>query len=339
MTPNETRSEGSKGSIPCNLCGAASVDVLSLKDRKGAYLRTVICKKCGLIWSDPRPDDETIKNFYSKGYRREYKGDTLPKKKHVHRHAREAVRRYRFFEDLIEKGDRLLDIGAGNGVFVYCLRRLGHRARGIEPDENHSRYAREVLEVPVATGFSADIQDKGAYSMVTLHHVLEHMHDPLAELRHIRSMLEPEGTLVVEVPNAEDIGQDPKNRYHKAHIYTFNPEILTALGQKAGFAVLRKNVAPLNGNIAVIFQKKDDSLPCPVDLSANYQKIMVTLKRHTHFGHFTSSVPYTKFINSFLDSVKELIAVSALSDHKEIINRAMTEELDNNKHDGAVKSP
>ncbi len=50
--PKETRTDGSKCSIPCNLRGAASVDVLALKDRKGMYPRTVICRKCSLIWSD-----------------------------------------------------------------------------------------------------------------------------------------------------------------------------------------------------------------------------------------------------------------------------------------------
>lgn len=331
MKPNETRFESSQCSTPCNLCGAASVGVLSLKDRKGAYLKTVICKRCGLIWSDPRPEDETIRNFYSKDYRREYKGITIPKKKHVYRDAGEAIRRYRFFEDLIEKGDRLLDIGAGNGVFVYCLRTIGYDAQGIEPDENHSRYAREYLEIPVVTGFASDLQGRAVYDLITLHHVLEHMNDPLSELKHIRSMLKPEGKLVVEVPNAENVYQDPKNRYHKAHIYTFNPETLAAMGEKAGFAVLRKSLARLNGNIAMIFQKKDDALVHPISLSGNSLKIMVTLNRHTNFSHFTSSVPYTKFINNFVTAVKEQLAVSAFSNHKDIIKKIIAEKFDDNK--------
>ena len=36
-------------------------------------------------------------------------------------------------------GDRLMDIGAGSGAFVYCLKKLGYDAQGIEPDENHLR--------------------------------------------------------------------------------------------------------------------------------------------------------------------------------------------------------
>ena len=119
----QSRAEQSRAecSIPCNLCGSRIVEILSLKDRKGDYLRTIICKKCGLIWSDPRPADEKIKEFYSKEYRKEYKGLTKPKKKHVYRDAKEAIKRYNYFKEILSKDDSVLDIGAGNGVFVYTL--------------------------------------------------------------------------------------------------------------------------------------------------------------------------------------------------------------------------
>lgn len=59
---------------------------------------------------------------------------------------------------------------------------------------------------------------------------------------------------------------------------------------------------------------------------------MITLNRHTNFHHFTGSVPYTKFIKNFVNAVKERIAVSALSNHKDIINKVITEELGDSKN-------
>jgi transcription elongation factor Elf1 len=61
-----------KSFSPCLLCGPTMVEVRSLKDRKGDSLRTVICVSCGLIWSDPRPDESELKNFYSQDYRLDY---------------------------------------------------------------------------------------------------------------------------------------------------------------------------------------------------------------------------------------------------------------------------
>lgn len=325
---DQTEEKGMESCIPCNLCHSSAVDILSLKDRKGNDLRTVICKKCGLIWSDPRPHEATIREFYSNEYRQEYKGITRPKKKHVYRDAREAIKRYRFIEGLLTKEDSLLDIGAGNGVFVYCLRRLGFNAEGIGPDESHSRHAREVLDVPIRTGFASDITDRGAYDMVTLHHVLEHMTDPLTELKNIWAMLRPHGKLVVEVPNAEDIRQDPKNRYHKAHIYTFNPETLTALGQRAGFVVLRERIAPYNGNIAIVFQKgREGNYANWVDLDNNYLKIIGILRKHTNRRHFLSMIPYTKVIQNAFAAVREQLGIRRFTGDKDVIDAVIAAEI------------
>ncbi len=307
-------------SIPCNLCGSSDVEVVSLKDRKGDYLRTVICRNCGLIWSDPRPAEEEIREFYSKDYRAEYKGINRPKKKHIYRGAKEAMRRYLFLRDFLRKDDSVLDIGAGNGTFVYLLRKFGINSKGIEPYGSFARYAEETLGVPVEASFSNELNKAESFNVVTLHHVLEHMADPLSELKNIWSILAENGYLVVEVPNAEDIKQDPNNRYHKAHIYTFNPETLIALGEKAGFDVSRSYVAPLNGNISVIFQKKLNANGCYVNLNGNFSKIKSILYGHNNFRHFTSFVPYQKAIKNLLSAVKEQIEVRRYNNDKEIID-------------------
>lgn len=324
---NSTQQNRTDCSIPCNLCGSTSVETLSLKDRKGDYLRTVICKKCGLVWSDPRPAEDKIKEFYSKDYRKEYKGITKPKNKHVYRDAKEAMKRYGFFKDILKQADSLLDIGSGNGVFVYSLRKLGIKADGIEPDENHARYAREDLNVPVKTGFAREINQKESYDIVTLHHVLEHLTDPLAELKNIWGILKKNGYLIIEVPNIEDMIQDPKNRYHKAHIYTFNPETLIALGQRAGFKVFRKKIAALNGNISMIFQKTVEDQNNSLGTVNNFIKITTMLNRHTNFRHFTSMVPYKKIIRNAFAAIAEQIAIRNLNHDKEIIDTVVSAEI------------
>ncbi len=316
---------------PCNLCESTSAEILSLKDRSGDYLRTVICRRCGLIRVDPRPDDDSVRDFYSKSYRREYKGIVKPKRKHVYRDGRSAMRRYRFFRDILREGDSVLDMGAGTGVFVYCLRMLGIDASGIEPDRDHSRYAREELKVPVKTGFSHDVTERESFQLVTLHHVLEHTVDPLGELRHIRSLLCKDGFLVVEVPSAEDTRQDPMNRYHKAHLYTFNPETLIALGAKAGFVPVRKHISPLNGNIALLFQRREDggdpSFEVPAD---NFEKLKAILQRHSNGRFYLSSIPYLKRIRHTVDVIREQIAIMGEPDERALIHRIVSAETEGN---------
>jgi len=316
-------------SIPCNLCQSTDVDVIARKDREGKPLQTVMCRHCGLIWTDPRPAPKEIVHFYSKSYRREYKNIVRPKKKHVYRDGLETIKRHRFFQTVAREGDTLMDIGAGNGVFVYCMRQLGFDAKGVEPDEDFARYAREALGIPVITGFASDIKKTEHYDLVTLHHVLEHMTDSLAELRHLWRLLKQNGHLIIEVPNAEDILQAPGNRYHKAHIYTFNPETLSALLTRAGFSVVTMRVAPYNGNISAIFQKKDEVWDNnTLNQNGNYAKMVRFFKRHTPIRHYTSPIPYTKLFRNLSAALREWIAIREFHEDKAMLNAVVSKYLD-----------
>ncbi|UCG57831.1 MAG: methyltransferase domain-containing protein [Phycisphaerales bacterium] len=316
-------------SIPCNLCGSTDVEELALRDRNGNYLRTVICKICGSIWTDPRPKGEDIEKFYSKEYRLEYKGIHRPKPKHIYREVIGALRRFDFMKEVIRKNDLILDIGSGSGVFVYTLRKLGYDASGIEPDQGYAGYAAEVLQVPVKVAFVQDIDTSDSVNIVTMHHVLEHLEDPYGAVCKVHSLLKDKGFLIIDVPNAENIRQDPHNRYHKAHLYTFNPETIECLGSKAGFNVHKISVEPYNGNISAIFQQSD--VPGTVDgkLPGNYDKITKILDAHTTLRHFTTLTPYKKFLANTIKAIQEQMIARKFGSAKDIIDSIVREK--NNK--------
>ncbi|MBN2687052.1 MAG: hypothetical protein JXR85_02640 [Deltaproteobacteria bacterium] len=86
---------------PCTLCDATEARLLSLTDRDNRFLCTVVCIRCGLIRSDPLPREEQLRAFYSTKYRKEYKGISVPKGKHLYSDARTAMRRFRFLAPLL----------------------------------------------------------------------------------------------------------------------------------------------------------------------------------------------------------------------------------------------
>ena len=190
--------------IPCNLCGSTDVEVIGTHDRNRRPLRTTICRKCGLVWSNPRPGEAEVRRYYSREYRLDYKGRATPSLRHVARSGRGALNRYRALEPYVKRGDRILDAGAGGGEVVYVLRRLGFDASGLEPDERYAQHARETLEVPVVTGFVQDVRfPPGSFDVITMYHALEHVEDPAAILARLRSWMAERGVLIVEVPNVE----------------------------------------------------------------------------------------------------------------------------------------
>lgn len=224
--------------IPCNACGCSEVEVISLADRDGRYLRTVICRKCGLVWTDPRPSEDEIRDFYAREYRLKYKGAYQPKLKHVYRAIQVGMTRFYSLQALLSQANKILDVGSGGGEFVYLLRALGYDARGIEPNEGYALYARNELGLPIEVGFLKELNSRGeVFDLITLFHVLEHLEDPCGTLLHLRHLLGTEGRLVIEVPNIESTSQAPNHRFHFAHLYNFNSATLQAVSQLAGYEV------------------------------------------------------------------------------------------------------
>ena len=126
-------------SIPCNLCGSTEISVLAKSSRSGKPLRTVICSKCGLVWSDPLPHNP--RHFYEDDYRVSYKGAYSPKPKHIFRAGNVALSRYRKIESLLSRSLEILDVGSGGGEFSYLLQTLGNDVTGIEPNKGYAEYS------------------------------------------------------------------------------------------------------------------------------------------------------------------------------------------------------
>ncbi len=285
--------------IPCNLCGASDVEVIGDRDRDGHPLRTTICRRCGLVWSNPRPAEDEVRRYYSSEYRLDYKGRATPSLRHIARSARGALNRYRALSPYLTRGDRILDAGAGGGEVVYVLRALGYDASGLEPDEHYARHAREALGLPVATGFVQDATfPPGTFDVVTMYHALEHVEDPAAILSRLRGWMVHRGVLLIEVPNVEAVCIAPAHRFHFAHFYNFNREALEGLGRKAGLEPVATTTSPDGGNLMTVFRAAhpepalsgvDGTARCD---AANYARVARVVKSHKWWNYYASVSPY-----------------------------------------------
>jgi SAM-dependent methyltransferase len=103
-------------------------------------------------------------------------------------------------------GGRLLDIGFGNGAFLELAAEIGWSAEGIDFDPAAVQAARSRgLEVRCA-GVEELAGEPGAYDVITLSHVLEHVYDPPALLRAVYRLLKPGGLFWLETPNLDSLG-------------------------------------------------------------------------------------------------------------------------------------
>ena len=160
------------------------------------------CQSCGFRHIDPLFSDEELKKFYDSEFYQNERPDYF-------RHAEEDkewwMLRYRhYFKTLEAKtaGRRLLDIGSGPGYFLEAGRERGWDVLGFEASPAAAHYTKKRGLAVINDYFSAGkAQDLGAFDVVSLLLVLEHLRDPVGLIEEAVNQLVPGGLLLVISPN------------------------------------------------------------------------------------------------------------------------------------------
>jgi SAM-dependent methyltransferase len=134
---------------------------------------------------------------------------------------------------------RLLDVGAGIGVFAATMKAAGWAVVAIEPDPRTARHLREWVGVeayacPIA---ALDPVGVGRFDIVAFNKVLEHVEDPIALLTAAHRLLEPSGFVYLEVPDAETASAEGPGReeFFIEHHHVFSAASVTLTGERAGY--------------------------------------------------------------------------------------------------------
>ena len=102
---------------------------------------------------------------------------------------------------------RLLDVGCGNGSFLLRMRELGWHVEGLEVDPVAAGVARGSA-VNVDPGpMTMSTFPSAHFDAITLSHVIEHLHDPVAVLQACANALRPGGLIWVATPNLDAAGR------------------------------------------------------------------------------------------------------------------------------------
>lgn len=264
------------------------LQVVSETDRHGKPLRTVIDMDTGLVRNDPIPGDEELAKFYAEDYRTAYKGASRPRRRQILRNFRRAAAHVRAFRDVLEPATRVLDVGAGSGEFAFLMREMGKEVIGIEPNAGYAAYCRADLGLDVRTAHLApELFGPGAFDLIRLNHVLEHLNDPVGYLAMIRQWLAPGGIYYVEVPNVETYAREKSrgNMFHFGHVFNFNPWTLRTAAALAGLDEAPETAARSAGTTGVFFRVSDRDLQAVVTQNPkNAARVRDMIRRHYDGG-------------------------------------------------------
>ena len=135
-----------------------------------------------------------------------------------------------------QQSGRWLDIGCGNGALLRaCSRALpGWKFLGSEVND---KYRDAVESIPgveaLVTGALSSVP--GTYDVISLVHVLEHIPAPAAFLKSLSDRLNPDGRILIEVP---DCRQNPFMLMVADHCSHFSRTMLANVVATAGYSVL-----------------------------------------------------------------------------------------------------
>lgn len=140
-----------------------------------------------------------------------------------------------------ERAIRLLDVGAGLGVFPYAVKQAGWSCTAIDPDLRAVAHMRERVGIEALTGDFMSFEGKGGFDIVTFNKVLEHVGDPVAMLRHAAPFLAPGGFVYVELPDGEAAARHGKDReeFFIEHLHVFSFVSTAMLASRAGLEPIK----------------------------------------------------------------------------------------------------
>lgn len=233
------------------------------------------CPRCGLVWLNPTLPLGDLNEFYAKCYGRagtedasssDYRrflkemilagsfgyGELVPNSWQrwlgwlCGRFAplRNRIGRGIMFLDGRHRG-RLLDVGCGTGARLSSMRQLGWEVAGIEPAADAVAIAWEKFGLQISVGTLEELRfHDETFDAMTMHHVLEHLTDPVGTLNECFRILRPGGQIVIVTPNVKSLCHTifQKSWAEIAppwHTYLWSPSSLRSCIEKIGFTIVR----------------------------------------------------------------------------------------------------
>ncbi len=231
--------------INCNLCGSKNYSLYKSVRSHARTGRThwdiVQCDRCQLIYLNPRLTLPSVAKLYASDY------NTPDNPNRLHRLINFLKQwRVHFSRNILAKqGDRVLDVGCGDGHFLLSAKRRGCKVYGLDLDARLAKHIQSNYGIEVFVGELSGLDGmETPFDHLCLFHSLEHTYNPAQDLAVANRLLKPGGKLHIEVPNSDSFEmtwrffKDTSSWDPPYHTYHFSKRSLYAFLEKTGFKVL-----------------------------------------------------------------------------------------------------
>lgn len=224
----------------CDLCDSDKFTPLDVaKPYIGNQEPPVVCSDCGFVYVRERRSQEEVAKAWDEIWGEGYSSNWPAVK----------ARLYYVSEWLDQtlglEGKSVLDIGAGEGLFLKFVKERGAHPVGLEPFRENVLKIRS-MDIACFHG-TAESVEAGQYDIVTLNWTLENCSDCVGLLKRARQFCKPDGYVCVStgsrilVPYKKPISSYFSKNPQDTHCFRFSHNSLCSALAKSGFSVTNRN--------------------------------------------------------------------------------------------------
>jgi 2-polyprenyl-3-methyl-5-hydroxy-6-metoxy-1,4-benzoquinol methylase len=233
----------------CPVCGSPGISkIITAKDHTVSHEKFDIfhCANCQLRFTQDVPDAAAIGKYYKSENYISHSNTSKGLVNRVYQMVRKRANRQKrkLIEKVtgIQKGN-LLDIGSGTGYFAAEMKNAGWDITGLEPDSDARKIAWEFNKIELLATDKLFQLAANSFDVITLWHVLEHVHDLKKYVRQCRDLLKENGKLFVAVPNYGSYDAEVYKENWAAydvprHLYHFSPTAMKHLMETEGLKII-----------------------------------------------------------------------------------------------------
>lgn len=251
----------------CPVCnGNEFSTILSCTDFfvSGEKFKIKQCSSCGFKITENIEDEENIGSYYQSENYISHSNTTKGVVNSVYHQVRKYMlgRKRRLVEKAaaIQKG-HILDVGTGTGFFLNEMKEYGWHVTGIEKSDNAREFAQSEFNLDnLPTEELFKLKEK-SYDVISLWHVLEHIHQLNENMDAFFRLLKNDGKLIIAVPNHDSYDAKHYKQFWAAydvprHIWHFAPDQMKQLGEKHGFKLMSLHTMPFDSFYVSMLSEK-----------------------------------------------------------------------------------